>query len=75
MICCLFLLKKEVITTNKNPIVQVKFSYVGKEADFSSFLKTIVRDYLRVDNPAAIPKPDFVDKVESGPGKDIPASY
>lgn len=75
MICCLFLRKKEVITTNKNPIVQVKFSYVGKEANFSSFLKTIVRDYLRVDNPAAIPEPDFVDKVESGPRTDIPASY
>lgn len=50
----------------KNPIVSVKFSYVGKESDFETFLKTIVRDYLALDDPAANPETDFVQKVESG---------
>ena len=49
----------------KNPIVSVTFSYVGKNSDFETFLKTIVRDYLAVDDPAAIPEDSFVDKVES----------
>lgn len=49
----------------KNPIVNVTFSYVGKDSDFETFLRTIVRDYLAVDDPAAIPKTDFVQKVES----------
>ena len=49
----------------KNPIVSVTFSYVGKDSDFETFLKTIVRDYLAVDDPAAIPEDGFVDKVES----------
>ena len=51
--------------TTKNPIVKVKFSYVGKTSDFEAFLKTIVRDYLAVDDPAAAPETDFVQKVES----------
>ena len=51
----------------KNPIVSVTFSYVGKDSDFETFLKTIVRDYLAVDDPAANPEPDFVQKVESEP--------
>ena len=51
--------------TKKNPIVKVKFSYVGKTSDFEAFLKTIVRDYLSADDPAAVPKADFVQKVES----------
>ncbi len=50
----------------KNPIISVKFSYVGKDSDFETFLKTIVRDYLAVDDPAANPEKDFVQKVESG---------
>lgn len=49
----------------KNPIVNVTFSYVGKDSDFETFLRTIVRDYLAVDDPAAIPETDFVQKVES----------
>ena len=49
----------------KNPIVSVTFSYVGKDSDFETFLKTIVRDYLAVDDPAATPETDFVQKVES----------
>ena len=49
----------------KNPIVSVTFSYVGKDSDFETFLKTIVRDYLAVDDPAAAPETDFVQKVES----------
>ena len=49
----------------KNPIVSVTFSYVGKDSDFEIFLNTIVRDYLAVDDPAAIPEDSFVDKVES----------
>ena len=49
----------------KKPIVSVTFSYVGKASDFETFLKTIVRDYLAVDDPAATPETDFVQKVES----------
>ena len=49
----------------KNPIVSVTFSYVGKDSDFETFLKTIVRDYLSADDPAANPEEDFVDKVET----------
>ncbi len=49
----------------KNPIIQVKFSYTGTEEEFSSFLKSIVRDYLRSDDPAAISQEEIVDKVES----------
>ena len=49
----------------KNPVVSVTFSYVGKDSDFETFLKTIVRDYLAVDDPAAAPETDFVQKVES----------
>ena len=47
----------------KNPIVSVTFSYVGKDSDFETFLKTIVRDYLSADDPAANPKEDVVEKV------------
>ncbi len=49
----------------KNPIISVKFSYIGKDSDFETFLKTIVRDYLAADDPAANPEADFVEKVES----------
>ena len=59
----------------KNPIVSVTFSYVGKDSDFETFLKTIVRDYLAVDDPAAAPETDFVQKVESDVACCIPASY
>ena len=44
----------------------MKFTYVGKDSDFESFLKTIVRDYLAVDDPAKNPESVFVQKVESG---------
>ena len=37
----------------------------GEGLGFETFLKTIVRDYLAVDDPAAIPEDSFVDKVES----------
>ena len=49
----------------KNPITQVKFSYTGTEEEFEAFLKTIVRDFLRADDPAAISHEEIVDKVES----------
>ena len=49
----------------KNPIVSVTFSYVGKDSDFEIFLKTIVRDYLAVDDPAVTPETDFVKEVDS----------
>ena len=54
-----------MLIAKKNPIVSVTFSYVGKDSDFETFLKTIVRDYLSADDPAAVPKEDFVQKVES----------
>ena len=57
--------KEATPIAKKNPIVKVKFSYVGKASDFETFLKTIVRDYLSADDPAAVPKEDFVQKVES----------
>ena len=65
MICCLNYFMEVMPIAKKNPIVSVTFSYVGKDADFETFLKTIVRDYLAVDNPVAIPEDGFVDKVES----------
>ena len=49
----------------KNPIVKVKFSYVGTEDDFVSFLKAVVRDHLALDDIAADPKAEIVEKVES----------
>ena len=49
----------------KNPIVSVTFSYVGKDSDFETFLKTIVRDHLALDDIAADPNPEIVEKVES----------
>lgn len=54
------------MASKKNPIITVKFTYVGKNSDFETFLKTIIRDYLAVDDPAANPEWDFVQKVESG---------
>ena len=65
MICCLNYFMEVMPIAKKNPIVSVTFSYVGKDSDFETFLKTIVRDYLTVDDPAAIPEDSFVDKVES----------
>ena len=65
MICCHNDFMEVMPIANKNPIVSVTFSYVGKGSDFETFLKTIVRDYLAVDNPAAMPETDFVQKVES----------
>jgi len=49
----------------KNPIVKVKFSYVGTEDDFVSFLKAVVRDHLALDDIAADPNAEIVEKVES----------
>ena len=49
----------------QNSFTSVTFSYVGKDSDFETFLKTIVRDYLAVDDPAAAPETDFVQRVES----------
>lgn len=53
------------MASKKNPIINVKFTYIGKDSDFETFLKAIVRDYLAVDDPAVNPEPDFVQKVES----------
>lgn len=53
------------MASKKNPIINVKFTYIGKDSDFETFLKAIVRDYLAVDDPAKNPKTDFVQKVES----------
>lgn len=53
------------IIAKKNPIVSVKFTYTGTDADFENFLKIIVRDYLAVDDPAKAPQGEIVDKVES----------
>ena len=50
----------------QNSFTSVTFSYVGKDSDFETFLKTIVRDYLAVDDPAKNPESGFVQKVESG---------
>lgn len=49
----------------KNPIVKVRFSYVGTEEDFVSFLKAVVRDHLALDDIAADPNAEIVEKVES----------
>ena len=65
MIRCLNYFMEVMPIAKKTPIVSVTFSYVGKSSDFETFLKTIVRDYLAVDDPAAIPEDGFVYKVES----------
>lgn len=49
----------------KNPIVTVKFSYIGTEDDFVSFLNAVVRDHLALDDIAANPNAEIVKKVES----------
>jgi len=49
----------------KNPIVKGRFSYVGTEEDFVSFLKAVVRDHLALDDIAADPNAEIVEKVES----------
>lgn len=49
----------------KNPITSVTFSYTGEASDFEAFLQAIVRDYLAVDDPAALPEEGVVQKVES----------
>ena len=54
------------MNAKKATVTSVKFTYEGKEQDFLFFLKSIVRDYLAVDDPTKPAKEDFVDKVESG---------
>jgi len=54
------------LNAKKATVTSVKFTYGGKEQEFLFFLKSIVRDYLTVDDPAKVTKEDFVDKVESG---------
>lgn len=64
----LFLFYGGIIIAKKNPIISVQFLYVGKDSDFETFLKTIIRDYLAADNPAENPDTNFVQKVESENG-------
>ena len=52
----------------KNRISCVKFSYVGNETDFSSFLYALVKDYITVGQCAVILDEDFGGKVESEKG-------
>ena len=54
-----------MLIAKKNPIVTVNFSYVGTEDDFVSFLKAVVRDHLALDDIAADPNTEIVEKVES----------
>ena len=54
------------MNAKKATVTSVKFTYEGKEQAFLFFLKSIVRDYLAVDNPTKLTTEDFVDKVESG---------
>lgn len=49
----------------KNPIVSAKFTYIGTEENFLSFLQALVRDYLHADDPATVPKAEIVETVES----------
>ena len=53
------------MNAKKATVTSVKFTYEGKEQEFLSFLKSIVRDYLTVEITANITKEDFIDKVES----------
>ena len=54
------------MNAKKATVTSVKFTYGGKEQAFLFFLKSIVRDYLAVDDPTKLTTEDFVDKVESG---------
>ena len=48
----------------RNNISEVSFTYVGTDAQFNAFLKTILHDYLAVDNPYAAENPDAEDSAE-----------
>ena len=50
----------------KVAVQSVTFTYQGNEDDFLFFLKSLVRDYLTVDDPAKLTEETFVGKVESG---------
>ena len=65
MICRPHFIMEVMSIAKKNPIVKVKFSYVGTEDDFVSFLKAVVRDHLALDDIAADPNAEIVEKVES----------
>ena len=54
------------MNAKKATVTSVKFTYGRKEQEFLFFLKSIVRDYLAVDDPTKLTTEDFVDKVESG---------
>ncbi len=49
----------------KNTIISAQFTYIGTEESFAAFLHALVRDYLHADDPAALPKAEIVETVES----------
>lgn len=49
----------------KNNISNVLFTYVGTDAQFDEFLKSVIHDYLVVDSPHNVPSTEIVGKVES----------
>lgn len=49
----------------KNNIPNVMFTYVGTDAQFDEFLKSVIHDYLVVDSPHNVPSAEIVGKVES----------
>lgn len=50
----------------KNPIVKVKYDYVGTTIDFKSFLQTLVRSYLESGYSDIKVEGGFMEKVEKG---------
>jgi hypothetical protein len=49
---------------NEPVINSVMFTYVGTDKDFNQFLKTVVHDYLMLDNMTDLNPASHVEKVE-----------
>ena len=50
---------------NETPVSSVLFTYVGTDADFEKFLKTVVHDYLMVGDLPISEVDNFIQEVES----------
>lgn len=50
--------------SSKPGITSVTYTYVGNDAQFDEFLKSVIRDYFEADNPYTNPPQNHIDKVE-----------
>jgi len=49
----------------ETPICSVLFTYVGTDADFDNFLKTVIHDYLMIGDFPLNETEKTIEKVES----------